>query len=132
MSLDTPLTIWRFETLAKTESARLEGDCVVGTFAPASRLVLRSIVTICETFANYADDEKSILRFTKRYAPLHLAAAPGEPFRFALSEWRRYQTSFQWLWRKSTPATLPDSKELGVPGWNDVGRLVPLQGGELP
>ncbi|MGA2417140.1 MAG: hypothetical protein ABSF59_22015 [Candidatus Sulfotelmatobacter sp.] len=131
MSLDIHPTIMGLETLVKTETAQLEGERVVGIFARSHRLVIVDVARTCEAFANCPESGAGILSFTRRYAPLRVIAAPGEPFDFALSEWRQSRKRFQWQWKQSTPTELQKHSELEGLDLKNLGRMVALEGGNF-
>jgi hypothetical protein len=91
------MQITRFEVLAGTAEASLDGETIVGRFGHAP-LVITNEGRLCETFANCADTLAQVLRFTKKYAPL-LTAEPGERFRFPLREWLSYRNRFRDEWK---------------------------------
>jgi hypothetical protein len=95
--LDRNLTISRFDLLAGTGEAHLEGEMIVGRFAKTP-LAITSAARFCEKFANSSETPTQILRFTKKYAPLTDYAKPDEPFRFELCEWRAVRGNFRKSW----------------------------------
>ena len=98
MGLDTQLTISRFELLAKTGKARLNGEVIEGTFGD-SPLIVRNTARICEEIANCPDSPEAILRFTLKYAPLETPTKSGEKFQFELCEWRAFRKTFRNNWQ---------------------------------
>ena len=128
MSLDRHLTILQFQTLARVEEAHHEGAEIVGCFAKQTPLVIRDLVVLCEAFANCRPDEGEILRFTCRYSPLSVVAAPGEEFRFPVKEWVQLQERFRWSWEVSTPRELKKHKEVETWDWKEVGNIVAFEG----
>jgi hypothetical protein len=115
MSLDTHLTISRFELLARTEEAALEGGGVVGRFSKTP-LVITNVARICEEFANHPETDAGILRFTKKYAPLVNDAKPDGTFRFELYEWRAWRTTFRNNWKSVVEA--PAEYDRGEKTWS--------------
>ena len=63
-------------------------------------LRIDSKIRLLEDFANWADDPRSILRFTKRYGPLDLPFKGGQEFHFTIKQWRRRQKEFRDRWEK--------------------------------
>ena len=128
MNLDAPFAISHFMTLAKTKSARLCGDEIVGRFAESKPLFLANAKTVCERFANCDGSGEAVLKFTRTYGPLNIAVAPGKLFRFQLDEWQKAQSEFLWTWRTTTPSMLPELEKLGVASRKQIGRIAFLEG----
>src|ERR1017187_266040 len=90
----------RFLAFSGVEGVQLSGDAVIGQFKP--KLVEiggARDVRLIETFVNWPDDAKSIVRFTRRYGPLEIPAIPGAPFEFHLDEFKTAQEYFRDIWR---------------------------------
>ena len=123
--LDRTFTISRFWTIAKTETARLDGEKICGKFTEGPRpLRIKDPKAVCEEFANLPQTPDQILRFTRNYAPLHIPASTGQRFEFAVSKWIKYQTDFRADWAKLTPATgiSPRMRAQGRPLLAKLGR----------
>ena len=97
------MQISRFQVLARTAEARLEGENIVGRFGTSPRVITNE-ARLCETFANYADTPAAIREFTRKYAPLLNPAKPETEFLFELSEWRTYHQIFRNNWRSIASA----------------------------
>lgn len=97
------MQISRFELLAETAKANLDGETIIGRFGTAPRVITNE-ARLCETFANCADTPARILEFTKKYAPLLNPAKPEAEFRFDLSEWRTCHQIFRNNWRSVAEA----------------------------
>lgn len=52
-----------------------------------------------EEFANCLPRPESIVRFTRKYGPLHVEPLSGEEFQFQLDDWLSVQAGFRELWR---------------------------------
>jgi hypothetical protein len=96
ISISTPVGV---------KDARIEGAEIAGLWANTTELIGRPGRTLVEDFLNWAQDPKSILRFTATYAPL-LWSTPqvGLPcedkeFRFSIEDWHRFQAQLQDIWR---------------------------------
>jgi ribosomal protein S27AE len=110
-------------TLAKTEEAHLEGQEVVGTFCASIPLVISDVVQICEDYANCSAKGSEIVRFTRRYGPVHVAANPGKSFRFPVEEWICWRKIFRDWWRQlaglaGDPASRDAESKVGFHGHN--------------
>jgi hypothetical protein len=92
------MQIKRFEHLAGTAEARLEGEKITGRFGVAPLLITNES-RLCETFANSLETPAAILKFSKRYGPLVNVASPGGAFQFQLAEWRGRHQIFCDAWR---------------------------------
>lgn len=76
-------------------SVRLEGSKISGQWEPwededgyLCTSAFEKVSLLCE-FLNWGDDEKSILRWTKRYGPLSDRMGLEHEFSFDLGSWRR-------------------------------------------
>lgn len=106
----------RFLTLSGVDGVQLSGDAVVGQFKP--RLVEISgtrEVSLIESFVNWPDDPKSIVRFTRKYGPLDIPAIPSAPFEFHLEAFKAAQEHFREIWRNLRKQN-PDLELLSLGG----------------
>jgi hypothetical protein len=123
MSRNAQLPISRFQSLARTETAKIEGDWIVGRFAEKP-LLIKDAGLVCTRIANLNDSPSAILEFTRKYGPLvnysmldPSRTKSAETFRFALSEWRAWRTAFRHNWKSvvealgNNPSWEPDEKE---------------------
>ncbi len=88
-------------TTILTSGAPDKGPHIVGRWKKQpTELHLPGTGQLAYEFANYRNDEKAILRFTKKYGPLRRFGKPehGNEFRFPLSEWRAHQKQFKHAW----------------------------------
>jgi hypothetical protein len=101
MTLKEHLRISRFQIVAGTKEAQLDGDTISCQLTTAP-LVIRKPVALCEEFANSPDTPSRILRFTKKYAPLSFGNVlkPGDQFVFELDGWQGYQNLFRRAWKR--------------------------------
>src|SRR5262245_30979601 len=97
MGLDINLTVSRFELLAGTAIADLVGEVISGSFGYGP-LVITNTARVCEEVANWPDSPLHILRFTRKYGPLHTYTRAGERFEFDLSEWSAFRKTFRNNW----------------------------------
>jgi hypothetical protein len=89
----------QFLTLSGVEGVQLSGDVVIGQFKP--KLVEiggARKVGLIQSFVNWPDDTKSIVRFTRRYGPLEIPAVPGGPFEFHLDAFKAAQEHLWEIW----------------------------------
>ena len=135
MSLDAQLEITKFQSLARTETAEIEGEWIVGRFE-VKPLVIRKSSVLCEQLANCPDSPAEILKFTRKYAPLvnismlDSDCARGE-FRFALSEWRAWQTTFRNDWRSVVGSLSEWNEQEKVWSFPKGSRLFSSEGGNV-
>lgn len=54
---------------------------------------------LIDKFLNWPGDLKGILRFTRKYGPLRIAAKPGIPFRFQTSDFINAQEHLRGMWQ---------------------------------
>ena len=100
MSLDTHQTISCFETLAKAESAVVDGEEIAGVFSEASSLIIHDSIQACESFANCSNSPVAIARFTARFGPLLSPRGSDRKFRFRIDEWSTAQLFFRKTWEE--------------------------------
>ena len=55
--------------------------------------------SLIQTFVNWPDDAKSVVRFTRRYGALKIPPVPGASFEFHLDEFRAVQKELREMWR---------------------------------
>jgi|SRR5215831_1701360 len=96
-ALEAQLSISRFQLLARTDKAELDGEAIVGRYS-AEPLVVTSAARLCERVANLHDSPVRILEFTLRYAPLVNTVSAGADFRLELRDWRDWRTRFRNHW----------------------------------
>jgi hypothetical protein len=87
----------RFSVLVSTNSAELAGrDRIVGKRTGSTAWINRAR-SLSEEFLNCGDDALSILRFTRKYGPLH--EPPGrDQFQFEIAAWKKDQSSLRVWW----------------------------------
>lgn len=90
----------KFLTLTGVEGVQLSGNAVIGQFKPTLvEMSETGNVELIESFVNWPDDAKNIVRFTRRYGPLEIPAVPGGPFEFHLDAFKAAQEHFREIWR---------------------------------
>lgn len=141
MSLDAQLAISRFQSLVRTEAAQLKGDWIEGRFA-AQPLVIHDPEVLCKLITNLPDSPAQILEFTRKYAPfVNVSMLDSDPattkarsrntFRFALSEWRAWQTTFRNDWKSVVAAPREWSRDEKVWTFPKGSRLFFSEGGNV-
>src|SRR5215469_12489594 len=100
MSLDINTTFSGFETLAKAESAEVEGAEITGSFSEATLVLTGDAARVCESFANHPNEPAAIARFTKRYGPLAIPRGTNAEFRFGVDDWVKQQAELRDNWRE--------------------------------
>lgn len=94
--LSRPMT---FCTLAGVAHAELHGDEIVGAQKnPLTEVRASNGSALCALFANWPNDPKGILNFTKRYGVLREPPRPGAPFSFPIADWRLDQALLRRRW----------------------------------
>src|ERR1700704_5861672 len=104
------MQISRFQLLAGTEAATLDGELIVGRFGKTP-LVIANAARLCEQFANLPERASEILQFTKKYAPLIEPAKIAGDFRFELCTWRAWRQTFRNDWRTVASLSPEDRSE---------------------
>src|ERR1035438_5035735 len=89
----------QFRTSLGAEGVRLSGETVIGRFRPKlTELAVTRDGSLIQTFVNWPDDAKSIVRFTRKYGPLEIPPVPGAPFEFNVDAFRAVQKHFREMW----------------------------------
>jgi hypothetical protein len=104
----------RFLTFSGVEGVELSGEAVVGHFKP--KLVQIGGTrdeSLVESFVNWPDDPKDIVRFTRRYGPLEIPAVPNGSFEFHLGAFKAMQGHFREIWKDLPKRTDLDLLKLG-------------------
>jgi hypothetical protein len=90
----------QLRTLLGVEEAKQVGDEIVGRFKDElTAFEGKREGRLIDKFLNWPDDTKSILRFTRKYGPLEIAAKPKNTFRFPEADFRSAQQRLGKMWR---------------------------------
>ena len=89
----------QFRTSIGVEGVQLSGETVIGQFRPKlTELAVTRNGSLIQTFVNWPDDVKSIVRFTRKYGPLEIPPAPEALFEFQVDAFRGVQKHFREMW----------------------------------
>ena len=88
-----------FCTPAGVANAELHGDEIVGVQKnPLTEVRAANGVALCARFANWPNDPKGVLSFTKRYGVLRERPHPGAGFSFRTADWQLDQQLLRREW----------------------------------
>ena len=76
---------------------------------------------LIEDFLNWPSDTGSIVRFTRKYGPLHQEAVRAAEFKFFYEGWKGDQNFFRKLWLSSSK----------YPDWQPTGGTLAFRNGRL-
>lgn len=88
-----------FCTPAGVANAELHGDEIVGVQKnPLTEVRAANGVALCARFANWPNDPKGVLSFTRRYGVLRERPHPGAAFLFRTADWQLDQQLLRREW----------------------------------
>jgi len=108
------------------EDAHVEGTetiCGIGEEGRIRTITIDERIHLLAEFANWGNEPKEVLIFTKRHGPLEPALKKGGQFRFTIRGWVELQRQFRELWEKRVPG---EGKRLS----NSFGEYMNVSHGE--